>query len=274
LTLAFVAPADYPASIAKVVRKTCAMIVTPVGALVIAEATIMAAWLEGRGQRPTAVTVVAAAGLAFFLIVGGMRWVAMNGGHPRYVLPAIVAASACIGILLTAAVSESVRAADDGTCGEPAWIVPARWAAAATIPVILLLGYGWPDASAPRRAITGLGSPLAEQVVESGVEFVTGDYWSLWPVVFKANLMLHDRGETRRVWGLGLRARDTRHRWADRLRDGTATVAHIAHTQRPYRHDLEWIGRHLDIEIGAHEGSVGDLEMHRVRLREERIARR
>jgi hypothetical protein len=115
---------------------------------------------------------------------------------------------------------------------------------------------------------------LAEKVVESGVEFVAGDYWRLWPVVFKANLILYERGESRRVWGLGCRAGPTRHRWELDRRGGTAVVAHLARPLGPSDQKLDWIARHLDLEIGDREGAVGALDLYRFRLRSDRIASR
>lgn len=73
---------------------------------------------------------------------------------------------------------------------------------------------------------------------------------------------------------LGCRASDTRHRWELDRHGGTATVAHLARTPQPCGHSLDWIAKHLDLEIGDREESVGDLELYRFRLRDDRIARR
>jgi hypothetical protein len=270
MTLSPVALTQYPRMVGTLASHTIEKVVAPGGAILVAAAVIGAAWLDGRGAWPRAVTILTAAGFGFFMIAAGMKWVAMNNCEPRYVLPAIVAGYACVGVLLVATVGEALR----DVAGKSRPLEIARWAVVAAVPAALLLGYGLPDAGAPRRSIAGLGSPLAEQVVESGVEFVAGDYWSLWPVVYKANLILYDRGETRRVWGLGFRAGDTRHRWEATVRDGGATVAHLASTPQPCRHDLRWIGQHLDLEIGDREGSAGNLDLYRFRLRDGRIARR
>lgn len=270
LTMSFVSPTRYPAALARFTATIRDTIVAPRGALLVALAAVAAAWLEGRGARPRAVTALAAAAVAFFLVVVGLKWVTMNDCHPRYALPAIVTAYACIGMVLVAAVREAVANVSQTRRLAPA----ARWALVVTIPATLLGSYGWPDAGAPRRAIATLGSPLAEQVVESGVGFVAGDYWSLWPVVFKANLIIRDRGEDRQVWGLGFRAADTRHRWADGMRERGATVAYLARTPQPCGHHLPWIAKHLDLEVGDCAGSSGDFELYPFRLRDDRIARR
>lgn len=270
LTFAFTPLFRYPDAVATAVRTTCDMVVGPGGAMLVVAAAIAAAWLEGRDAWPRSVTVLASAACGFVGLVAGMQWVAMNGSHPRYLLPATIAAYASIGSLYVTVFKETLGTAFQATHH----VVWARCAIAAVLPAVLLHLYGWPDPAASRRAIAGVGSPLAEKVVDSGVEFVAGDYWSLWPVVFKANLILYERGETRRVWGLGCRASDTRHRWELDRHGGTATVAHLARTPQPCGHSLDWIAKHLDLEIGDREESVGDLELYRFRLRDDRIARR
>jgi hypothetical protein len=270
VTMSFVPLASYASSLTQLTTNIRDTLVAPAGALLVAMAVVAAAWLEGRGARSRAVAVLAATGLVFFLVVGGLKWVAMNACHPRYVLPAIIAAYACVGMLLVAAVREAATGVRDAS----RLAARASWVMVMTIPAVLFLGYGFPDAAAPRRAIAGLGSPFAEQVVESGVEFVAGDYWRLWPVVFKANLLLQDRGEPRRVWGLGLRAGATRHRWEAVVRDGEASVAHLTGPPKPPAQDLRWIADHLDLEIGDRSGVVGDLDLYRFRLSTSRIARR
>ena len=270
VTFSLVPLSSYPGAVATAAYKTCDMVVGPGGAVLVAAAAVAAAWLEGRGAWPRGVSVLATAAFGFFACVGGMQWVSMNASHPRYLLPATVSAYACVGIMF----SEVFQEALGPVLRASRYASWTRWAVAATVPSALFLGYGWPDAGAPRRAIAHIGSPLAEQVVESGVEFVAGDYWSLWPVVYKANLILYDRGETRRVWGLGFRAGDTRHRWEATVRDGGATVAHLPRTSPRGDHDLRWIADHLDLEIGDRERSLGDLDFHRFRLRDGRIAHR
>ncbi len=269
-TFSLVPLSSYPGAVATAAYKTCDMVVGPGGAVLVAAAAVAAAWLEGRGAWPRGVTVLATAAFGFFACVGGMQWVAMNASHPRYLLPATISAFACIGIVFAKVVQETLGPVLQARRELP-W---ARLAVTAAVPAALFLGYGWPDAGAAHRAIARIGSPMAEKVVESGVEFVAGDYWSLWPVVFRANLILYERGEQRRVWGLGFRAGAARHRWEATVLDGGATVAHLPRTSPRGDHDLRWIAEHLDLEIGDHEGAFGDLELHRFRLRDGRIARR
>lgn len=262
----------YPQAVAAATRGVSDMIVGPGGAMLIAAAAVAAAWLEGRGVLPRAVIVLATSATVFFLVVAGLQWVTINGSHPRYLLPAAISAYACIGMLYASVFRETLGPVIE-TASESLQR-SLRWAVVATVPLALFVCYGWPDAAAPRRALATLGSPLAEKVVKSGVDFVAGDYWTLWPVVFKANLILYERGESRRVWGLGCRAGPTRHRWPLSPDGGTAVVAHLARAARPAGQGLDWIARHLDLEIGDREGAVGALDLYRFRLRSDRIASR
>lgn len=43
---------------------------------------------------------------------------------------------------------------------------------------------------------------------------VCGNYWDLWPTVFRANMVLAERGEARVVWGVAPRAEPTRTQWS------------------------------------------------------------
>lgn len=268
VTLAPVALADYPHMIATLASRVAGVIVSPGGATLVMAAVIGATWLWRQRAWPRALTVTAAAGIGFFMVVTGMKWVAINECHPRYILPSIIAIYGCVGIVLVASVGEVMRPFTDSA----RLSIIGRYACAAAVPAALLFGYGLPEAGAARRAVDRIGSPLAEQVVESGVGFVAGDYWTLWPVVFRANLILHDRGDARRVWGFGGRARVTRPSWEAKVGEGTATFANLARTPDPSRHDLGWIARHLDIEIGEQEESIGDLDLYRFRLGPDRTS--
>src|SRR5207302_6490489 len=52
-------------------------------------------------------------------------------------------------------------------------------------------------------------------VLAAGCTYIAGDYWTVWPAVFHANLTLHERGESRVVWGVTFRGQPASTLWWD-----------------------------------------------------------
>lgn len=52
-----------------------------------------------------------------------------------------------------------------------------------------------------------------DEVLSARCTHIAGDYWRVWPAVFRANLALYERGEQRVVWGLTLRSLPTSRFW-------------------------------------------------------------
>ena len=55
--------------------------------------------------------------------------------------------------------------------------------------------------------------PPAHAIADSGAAFVIGEYWKVYPLVFRVNSILHQRGEKRTVWPLADRAESARSVW-------------------------------------------------------------
>ena len=70
-------------------------------------------------------------------------------------------------------------------------------AAATVVWLLALTGLHLPSA-ARRELITHLGQGYEVSLYEQRVSAVTGDYWSVWPVVFATNL-LHEGSDGRRT---------------------------------------------------------------------------
>jgi len=74
--------------------------------------------------------------------------------------------------------------------------------------------YGWPSrASARANLELGLGT-FGTEALDAGATHIIGDYWTVWPAMFEANVLLHERGVTDRVmWGVTFRSRPTEAQW-------------------------------------------------------------
>src|SRR5262249_6518835 len=73
--------------------------------------------------------------------------------------------------------------------------------------------YGWPSFAGVRRDIDLRCGGLTDDLLASGCTHLAGDYWTVWAAVFHANLELHERGESRTLWGVTERATPTYQLW-------------------------------------------------------------
>src|SRR5262249_55293686 len=50
-------------------------------------------------------------------------------------------------------------------------------------------------------------------IIHTRCTHVAGSFWNVWPAVFHANAILHERHEDRTVWGITFRAEVPARRW-------------------------------------------------------------
>jgi hypothetical protein len=154
------------------------------------------------GARAAAVLLAAA--LPHFLIMGTQKHVQLNDYEVRYVVPAVFVLQ--MG-LATLALAPMLACLGDR---------PLRCLHVATAPVVLLaaaIGYGYPSPAVVRADLKQALGSHTDDVLASGCTHVAGDYWMVWATVYDANLVLHDRGERRIVWGIAERSGPTRRLW-------------------------------------------------------------
>ncbi len=160
---------------------------------------------------------------AHLLILGTSGWVHQNDFRVRFLAVGLLAAATAGPALLLGLFLEE-RFLEGSLKGRQ-----TRWAGAVNAVVLVsllpltFLRYGAPSPTAARAALDGLG-PAGEGIAGAGCTHVLGDYWKVWPAVFRANLELDERGERRRVWGIARRSTQTYDLW--RPRDwSTARIA-------------------------------------------------
>ena len=166
---------------------------------------------KANGRAALAAT---AAAVLIALFIGTRRWVVANGFEFRFLLPsALMLQAALLGIAAA----------------------PASWLLGATRPRLSYIvamplalaaayaSYGRPSLAGAYRdldpyyasAPSGSSRPLSTgELLDSGATHVAGDYWKVWPAVFRANLALYDRGERRTVWGIAQRSGPTHRYWS------------------------------------------------------------
>lgn len=60
---------------------------------------------------------------------------------------------------------------------------------------------------------------VAEEIVKYRITHCIGNYWNVWPSVFKANLLLYERGLNHRVFGITNRSQPSSQLWANESSD-------------------------------------------------------
>jgi hypothetical protein len=126
-----------------------------------------------------AVSVLGLSGLTEFLFIGTREWPAENDRHPRYIIGFLVSAQLILGL---AAVFPFANCA----AGRGRWVI---FGAAAAI----LLGgatvrYGFPSPWRPRTDLDANFGQLTPDIVAADLDAIGGDYWTVWPAVFHANM--------------------------------------------------------------------------------------
>ena len=159
----------------------------------------------------SATAVLIGSGLAYWLVVGTMEWVKLNASLERYLIPAIIAlGTACIA-LATAPLGDWAERHVRAT----------RAALPATLFVAAIAAYGFPAVAGVRADIDRVGNKAGwtDEIVAARCTHLAGTYWQVWPAVFYANLLLHERAEHRVLWGVTYRGGEARVRWSSMPRD-------------------------------------------------------
>jgi len=148
-----------------------------------------------------------AAALAYALLTGGLRWVAENRFHWRYVAPSVLLVHLAAVSLLAEPLARARRLAR-----------PALWAAAALVPAAALLAAGAPSLARARADLDRAAGAWTADVLAARCDLVAGDYWSVWPAVWHATLVARERGDPAVLYGITHRTNPTVRFWEDRPR--------------------------------------------------------
>lgn len=140
-------------------------------------------------------------GLVFAMVVGACQWLARQDYHDRYSKPAVFVWQAALCAL---------------AIGPVAVVAPRKvrlFLYAFAAPVLLsaaYVSYGTPSLARVHTDLEEACGPYTPDIVAAGCTHVAGDYWKIWPAVFHANMVLHERGEARVVWGVSFRSQAVR----------------------------------------------------------------
>lgn len=141
------------------------------------------------------------AGLFYWMIVGTFRHVQLNDYFPRYVLPALLLFGVALAMLLVAPLSRHPKVA----------------IGLSTVAFVAgtLVSDGTPSVRRVRSALDRKFGILTPHVITTGATVIAGDYWTVWPAVFHANMQLYERQRRTKVFGFTYRSNPTDPLWLD-----------------------------------------------------------
>jgi hypothetical protein len=102
----------------------------------------------------------------------------------------------------------------------------------------MILGVGAPSPSRVERGVDARFGRMTPAVIAAGAAAIAGDYWTVWPAVFHANMAAARLASPRRIFGLTYRSEATDALWCAPGRtavvvsapgDGSAAAVAAAH---------------------------------------------
>jgi len=157
---------------------------------------------RGRNERKARVLpplLLVAASIFYSLLVGMSAWVEDNAYSSRYLHPAVLIVQAAVVALLIVPLSSYL--------GDRV-LRKLSIAAAVIVLVAAGIGFGLPSASRVREQVARI-DPVTLDVLSARCTHVAGEYWNVWPIVYRASLALFERGERRPIYGLAGRSAPT-----------------------------------------------------------------
>jgi hypothetical protein len=177
---------------------------------VVAAAAVLYLWAQAKKPVIAAAGVVTAASVAAWLVVGTSDWVRLNLYSARYMYPSLLFLAVAMGIVLSELVGRHQRFA-----------APA---AAAALTVLVMVLYGPPSLTRLSRQIDARFGQMTPAVLTANATVIAGDYWTVWPAVFHANLERYRRTGSSGVFGLTVRSEATNALWLGEA-DGLVVAA-------------------------------------------------
>jgi hypothetical protein len=180
----------------------------PIGLGLAGIAGLVVGWLAGAraGVAPAcrAALALVAAGLPNALFMGTQEHARLNNFDVRYLFPSLFVWQGALAVLTIGPCSAFLR-------GRLLRVLHAL--AVAALFLAVAQSYGWPGLARVRADLDKTLGDRTVDVLAGNCTHILGRYWQVWATVYHANLVLYERGENRRVWGVAERCAPTRWQW-------------------------------------------------------------
>ena len=164
---------------------------------------------QARRQALWRAAALAVAAALWFGFAASLEWVAGSAHHWRYVSPSLLLLHLAAASLLAEPLARAARLAR-----------PALGAALLAVPLAALAAWGPPSLSGVRADLAAVTGRYAEAVLLARCDLLTGDYWSVWPTLWRIEQLNYERGGGPRVHAVCHRATPTMAEWSGRPRAG------------------------------------------------------
>jgi len=151
-----------------------------------------------------AALAIAIAATVYFLFMGTRHWMALNSYSGRYAFPWLFLFQGAAIVFAVGRISPSFS----DWLGWRSYLLSA-----ASLLLAAVVGFQLPSVTKVHQELDGMIGLRTNDILAAHCTHVAGDYWKVWPSVFHANLVLHERGDKRNTWGITVRAEPTRPQW-------------------------------------------------------------
>jgi hypothetical protein len=159
-----------------------------------------------RALRASAVAAgcLSAAAVCHFAVMGMLDWVAKYHFNPRYATTSVIMLQCALAVFAGMQWHAVLG-------GRKAAIVAAGLAMAMAVAVVLK--FGPPSPRGVRAILDKRFGTYTNDVLTSGCTHICGNSLTVWPAIFHVNMVLHEQGSRRRVWGITERSEPTQDKW-------------------------------------------------------------
>jgi len=200
------------------------------------------------GRRALRASAVAAgclfaAALCHFAALGMLHWVAHNGFNPRYATTSVIMLQCALAVFAGMQWHAVLGNRKAGIATAGLVIVLA---------VAVVLKFGPPSPRGVRVILDKRFGTCTNEVLTSGCTHICGNSWTVWPAIFHVNMVLHEQGSRRRVWGITERSEPTQDKWrAIPMEQWRVAVPIIDPIQRSKvrirKAEVDWLMRHFKL---------------------------
>jgi len=212
-TTNIVPPGAWPHAWLQLLRMTWAGMSHPAGLIVLALIALIAAVLvssDAGGRRSMRAAMTAGVGAcAYWMVVGTFEHVQLNEYYARYIFPSLLLVAVATALLIAAA-SRRPRAAAVMAC--------------AALVGGAIFSDGVPSPRLVRKEMDRTIGVMTPAIEAAGATVVMGDYWTVWPAVFHANVARYERTGRADIFGLTYRSDETDREWISSARDHPVVI--------------------------------------------------